>query len=360
MTTNLRSKRRQNFQSIAWFLDLYRRKLINLDPPFQRRSVWNDTYREEFIDTILLQYPAPAIFLFSRIDESGMTTYDLVDGKQRLTTVFRFLNDEFPVGAKSPEESLRGRYFSSFSAELKLAVYEYDFSVEYLPTNNVGLINDIFNRMNRNTVKLTAQELRHARFSGPFIRAAEELSIWMQGQLGKSVPRVTEQLRSQMKDVEIVAILLLLLEEGPRGYSALELDEAFAIRDDEWERQDEIIALFRSTIEWMARFDGHATVLVLPPFQTRLRYQADFYSFFGAIAELIREGRTPEDLTVVAHQLLGFIGKVDDEEERRKTKEMSRYYEAARSASSDPGPRKDRIAIIRKVLTGQSLTPIDT
>ena len=34
-----------------------------------------------------------------------------------------------------------------------------------------------------------------------------------------------------MKDVEIVATLLLLLEEGPRGYSVDALDEAFSARD---------------------------------------------------------------------------------------------------------------------------------
>ena len=75
------AKRRQNFQNIAWFLEIHQRGVLNLDPPYQRRSVWNQTYREQFIDTILLDYPAPAIFLFQRIDELGASKYELVDGK---------------------------------------------------------------------------------------------------------------------------------------------------------------------------------------------------------------------------------------------------------------------------------------
>ena len=64
--------RRQNFQTISWFSDVYKRGLLNLDPPYQRRSVWNQIYKEEFIDTILLQYPAPAIFLYESIRKKGL------------------------------------------------------------------------------------------------------------------------------------------------------------------------------------------------------------------------------------------------------------------------------------------------
>ena len=49
--------RRHNQQTIAWFNDLNKRGLLDLDPPYQRRSVWNQAYKDAFIDTILIQYP---------------------------------------------------------------------------------------------------------------------------------------------------------------------------------------------------------------------------------------------------------------------------------------------------------------
>ena len=35
-----------------------------MDPPYQRRSVWNQSFKDYFVDTVLLGLPAPAIFLF--------------------------------------------------------------------------------------------------------------------------------------------------------------------------------------------------------------------------------------------------------------------------------------------------------
>lgn len=64
-------ERRQTTQSIAWFWDLYKRDLLELDPPYQRRSVWSQSYKDYFIDTILLDYPAPAVFLLRTSTRTG-------------------------------------------------------------------------------------------------------------------------------------------------------------------------------------------------------------------------------------------------------------------------------------------------
>src|SRR5215471_11342747 len=99
---------KSNSQTISWFWDLYNRKLLDLNPPYQRRSVWNQGYRDYFIDTILLEYPAPAIFLYQHIEPSGLTRYFVVDGKQRLATIFAFVSDEFPVADDAELTELRG------------------------------------------------------------------------------------------------------------------------------------------------------------------------------------------------------------------------------------------------------------
>ena len=40
-------------QDVSWFLDLKERDQLNLDPPYQRRSVWSPRDKRFFIDTIL-------------------------------------------------------------------------------------------------------------------------------------------------------------------------------------------------------------------------------------------------------------------------------------------------------------------
>jgi Protein of unknown function DUF262 len=113
--------RRQNFQTISWFNDLHKRHLLDLDPPYQRRSVWNQAYKNDFIDTILRQFPAPAIFLFEEISADGASKYYVVDGKQRLTAIFEFASGSFPVAEDAELTHLRGKYFDQLSTMRKLS-----------------------------------------------------------------------------------------------------------------------------------------------------------------------------------------------------------------------------------------------
>ncbi len=101
--------------------------------------------------------------------------------------------------------------------------------MEYLPTNEEGLINGIFERINKNVAEGIRQELRHARFNGKFISTAEALAEWMPKQLPENFPRFEVQSRKQMKDVEFVSSLVLLIESGPSGLSQDDLDKALTI-----------------------------------------------------------------------------------------------------------------------------------
>lgn len=80
-------------QDISWFLDIHDKGQLNLDPPYQRRSVWSSTDKRFFIDTILNNYTAPPIFLHKTLDEHGRPTYHVVDGKQRLQTIIDFVQN---------------------------------------------------------------------------------------------------------------------------------------------------------------------------------------------------------------------------------------------------------------------------
>ena len=220
--------------------------------------------------------------------------------------------------------------------------------MEYVTSNDEESISGIFDRINRNVAKLTAQELRHARLDGLFIKAAEHLAEWVAETLPRNVPRFAQQSRQQMKDVEFLGLLLLLLEEGPKSYSQDALDQAFTDRDADWEHRQRVETEFRRTIETIN------TILVQPMNQgalenSRLRNQADFYSLFGAIAENQRNDDLIDD-PHAAERLFEFIQGVDDEARREEDPVLQEYYEAARSASNDRGPREARIRIISRLL----------
>lgn len=334
--------RHANQQTVAWLRDLYKRGLLDMDPPYQRRSVWNLAFREYFIETILLQYPSPAIFLHRAINEdTGTESYSVVDGKQRLETVFRFADDEFPISDQSPIVAARGKYFSQLP-DYKNTFWSYQFTIEYIPTIEENTLNNIFDRINRNTRRLTAQELRHARFSGHFIATAERLAEYV-FEASPDVPRIVSMSRLQMKDVEFIADLLLLLEEGPRGHSIAELDAAFSARDDEWEQETIIERRFRTTFE---RINGLLTGTLR---NSRLRNQADYYSLFGAVESLIQEGAMVDDVTA-AERLTDFVNRIENVENWERYPKLYDYYDAARTSSTDTGRRRMRQEVVREAL----------
>jgi len=346
--------RKQNFQTVAWFNDLHNRGLLDIDPPYQRRSVWNQAYRDYFIDTVLMKYPAPAIFLYEDIADSGVILYHVVDGKQRLDTIFQFVNGAYPVSDETVRVELRGKYFDELPSDVKKDFWGYTFSVEYLSTTEESVVSNIFDRINRNVAKLTPQELRHARYSGHFISSAEDLTDYLFEQLDPSFPRIAHDSRKQMKDVELISQLLLLIEEGPKGYSIDELNEAFNNRDIEWDEQKRVIETFKEVVRLLKLIlqeDADFQII-----RSRFRNQADFYSLFGALAELQQNDRVPStDLLITA--LLAFLASVDDEEARVNNADINLYYEYARTASNRTTARKERVRILTEFIAKFSIEP---
>ena len=86
---------------ISWdirhFVRLNQTHEIDLDPSYQRGSkVWNESKQQSLIASIINGYDIPKIYL-RRLENGG---YEIIDGKQRLTAIFRFLNDEFELATK--------------------------------------------------------------------------------------------------------------------------------------------------------------------------------------------------------------------------------------------------------------------
>ena len=340
-------ERRQTTQTIAWFRDLWARELLELDPPYQRRSVWNQSYKDYFIETLMLQYPAPAIFIYENMSADGIANYSVVDGKQRLSAIFEFTANQFTVSEKSAIKRARGLSFSQLADEERKEFWSYQFAVEYLPTTDDSTLNNIFDRINRNVARLTPQELRHARYNGQFARTCEELAEILPVVLAPDFPRFAPASRRQMKDVEFVTNLLLLTEEGVRAYSQDDLDREYGLREDEWSEQQSVDVEFRETIRVMSEINPE----LLSGSGKRLKNQADFYSLYGAILDLSRQATLPGKLEINA-RLASFMNVVVDDDERANDDVAKRYFEAARSASNDALQRRTRIGIIKDVLAG--------
>lgn len=73
--------------SIGELINLYRDEELDIHPKFQRLFRWSDFQKTRFIESILLNIPLPSIFVSQK--EDGV--WDVVDGVQRLSTIFQFV-----------------------------------------------------------------------------------------------------------------------------------------------------------------------------------------------------------------------------------------------------------------------------
>lgn len=198
-------------QDVSWFLDLNEKKQLDLDPPYQRRSVWTLKDRRFFIDTILNGYPAPPIFLHKSLDDHGRSTYHVVDGKQRLQTIIDFAANKIRIPDDFADLSLQKKRWNDLQRETKEVFWNYVLIVEMLPSVNEATIRDTFERINRNSRKLERQEIRHAKYDGWLITEAEaeaEKSEW------KDFGVVTTARAKRMSDVQFISELFVINLKG--------------------------------------------------------------------------------------------------------------------------------------------------
>src|SRR6266851_3082575 len=75
--------------SIGELLNLYRDEELDVHPEFQRVYRWTPFQKSRLIESLLLGIPIPPIFVAQRKD--GI--WDVVDGVQRLSTIFQFMGE---------------------------------------------------------------------------------------------------------------------------------------------------------------------------------------------------------------------------------------------------------------------------
>lgn len=153
--------------SVGELMSLYESDEINLSPAYQRLFRWSDQQQSDFIESILLGYPIPPIFVYQ--DEDGK--WDVVDGVQRLSTIYRFTHLLEPD--RPAFELISGRILKeldglSWSGENQLdSSTKLDFRrsalniITILDKNESNPTYEIFRRLNTGGSSLGVQEIRN-------------------------------------------------------------------------------------------------------------------------------------------------------------------------------------------------------
>jgi hypothetical protein len=160
-----------SLQSIS---DMVESGAIDVSPKYQRRERWDNDKESELIESFLLNIPVPPIYLAE--DEYGV--YSVIDGKQRITSINKFLNGNLKLKNLSKFIEIEGLYFNELPPSLSnaLRIRPYLRVVTLLRQSDPDLKHEVFLRLNKAGVALNSQEIRNVAFRGKFNDLLFELS----------------------------------------------------------------------------------------------------------------------------------------------------------------------------------------
>lgn len=255
--------RKPNLQTITWLLNLRRFGQLDLEPPYQRKSVWSRSERQRFLDTIIRNYPSPAIFLHVTYSSDGSPEYHVVDGKQRLTTILDFVDGLIRLPNDFGDVRLDGKRWKDLESypAIRKSFWNYKLTVEEIDDVAEPVVREVFERLNRNSRKLEPQEMRHARFDGwliSFLENEVESTDW------KDLRLWTAARAKRMYDVQVLSELAaVIIRARPAGFDQGDLDALYAEFDEveaeengDFDAQD-FRAQFEEANSFLRRMEEH-------------------------------------------------------------------------------------------------------
>ena len=339
---------------VADFVSWQNEGLLDLTPPFQRRSVWRHGAKSLLVDTVARGLPTPIIFLRDRINLSTLrNTREVVDGQQRLRTLISFVapdtlddldesRDIFTV-RRAHNHEMAGRTFPELHEDVRRRILDYEFSVHVLPSSLEDRdILLLFARLNSTGERLSPQELRNAQFFGEFKVLMYELGIeqlerWVAWGVfnGDDV--------SRMKEIELTSDMVVSMLEGFGGKTQSRIKAAYARYDEAFPDRDHVAHRFRATMDAIEEIIGGQ--LQKTVFSREIWFQPLYYLVYEALfadAPMSQPKRPARLGPTVTARLLSVSDRIKEDVDLPDD-----VLDATRGASTDARSRRTRLAFLR-------------
>jgi hypothetical protein len=326
-------------RKITWFVRENEAGSLDLSPAFQRRPVWSPEQSSYLIDTILNNLPFPEIYIRSSTTPDGVTNYEVVDGQQRVRSMLDFAANELQLEGEEISPTLNGITFDELTPSQKTAFWDYDVVTRELHEATDGDIRDLFRRLNISAINLNDQELRHAKYTGEFLKTMEDLADdewWINHRVVN-----LRQIR-RMEDVEFISELFVAVMAGPQDKKKT-LESYYADFDPSFPEKNTWVRRFRDTRTLMTEILSDEEI-------KGWSGKSDFYTLFHVLSTLLESRWTTKQKQNTANELRLFHTRVAQakrkDNERKYPTYIHEYADAVSRAATDVARRTTRSNIL--------------
>ncbi len=201
-------------------------------PKYQREFIWKPDRQSKFIESVLLGVPLTP-FLVSE-DEDGRL--EIIDGSQRIRTLIAFFENRLRLRKLDKLTEINKAKFSDLPSKIQNYIKNRDFRVIVVDNAEIEIRQDIFERINTTSEKLTDAEIRKGSYSGIFYDLVLEFK----------------------NNTDFVSICPISTEKGKRGeYDELVL-RFFAYIDKYLEFKHDVAIFLNDYLEEMNNTDFNA------------------------------------------------------------------------------------------------------
>lgn len=170
--------------SIGELMSMYKSEELVTNPLYQREFRWNQEQKSKFIESILLEIPLPSIFIFQ-----DKKTWEVIDGLQRLSTIFQFVGilrdkekkpvEPFKIVGVKKISAINGLSWNDFDEETEFTFRKVKMDVKIIKDTSNRKTKakfELFQRLNQKPSVLSGQEYRNALL----IMYDEKIFYWLQ------------------------------------------------------------------------------------------------------------------------------------------------------------------------------------
>ena len=311
----------------SWSVNSFKKRFekgeINFDNPIQRGIVWNKVMSSLYIHSLLydvLVYQKP--FLVSK-KENG---WDVLDGKQRGTSLIKFINNEYALTGLQKEPSIilrgepyniNGKYFKQLDEDLRMKILDFQIDMAILENAPVEIEALFFNRSNGGRAMA---KIDLARSKNRSIDVVKEIA---QHEIFKAM--FSDKVLQKLPQDEIVVKTWQALNETDPDYSAKHFNDLMEELEITDENKQQIMSVYDKV------FEAYKKVLIKDKEMSNMIMKKTHFLTYVAFVEQF------ESVDKLAEWLMLFYGNMPTE-----------YAEASKQQTTSSKNTTTRINIVKE------------